>query len=186
MIPAARNQLVTVRRPWARMIPTTNRWSRQAFRPWRCSARVATQAASRPESIMRATPRPPGGLCRRHHNRARGARGSQLSTPLIHRDGFWQSAVSEPLEDPRPVDGVVVLNGATERTQEWSTSSPTGRCSRRYSRKPPAEERSSRRRRISPKYFTPPPLFLMIMRRSGRTQPTSRSDLCADPSNSSG
>src|SRR3954451_17348713 len=36
-----------------------------------------------PESIMRATLRPPGGLCRRHHNRAQGARGLQLETPLI-------------------------------------------------------------------------------------------------------
>ncbi len=39
---------------------------------------------------MRATPRPPGGLCRRHHNRAQGARGLQLS---LTADGFWQSAV---------------------------------------------------------------------------------------------
>ena len=60
-----------------------------SIQPWRGSARVPTHAASMPDGVGRATSRFPGGLCRRHHNRARGSEGAST---LIHCRRFWQSA----------------------------------------------------------------------------------------------
>jgi hypothetical protein len=60
-----------------------------SIQPWRGSARVPTHAASMPDGVGRATSRSPGGLCRRHHNRARGSEGAST---LIHCRRFWQSA----------------------------------------------------------------------------------------------
>jgi hypothetical protein len=65
-----------------------------SIQPWRGSARVPTQAASMPDGIVRATSRSPGGLCRRHRNRAPGKGGGFNSHSLSTVSGIVRGSIS--------------------------------------------------------------------------------------------